>query len=95
MSLQTFLDAGAEPVAGTVYLNRQEMGRFYNGEFIVSPAGETYLATLAAAKPAAPPALPPEDPPAPVAPRPTRQKREQPAPPPPPAEPDISALIDA
>jgi hypothetical protein len=47
MSLAKLTELGGEVVAGVMYLNREEVGRWINGEFTVMPAGETALAAAA------------------------------------------------
>lgn len=65
------LALGAEVVAGTMYLNRKEVGKFAHGQFTLYPEGE---AALEAARPEEPQQLP-EDRPAPKA----RAKTKAPA----------------
>ena len=52
-TLQTFIDAGAEIVAGTVNLNHVEMGRLRDGDLHLSDEGRAKLDELAE-KPATP-----------------------------------------
>lgn len=55
MSAEKLFALGAEPVAGTVYLNHKEVGKFTSQGFVLLPAGEAALAE-AAVEDAPPPA---------------------------------------
>lgn len=57
--VEQLLALGAEMVAGSVWLNRKEVGRFAHGQFMLYPEGE---AALAAAKPEEPQQLPEDKP---------------------------------
>lgn len=55
--IDQLLALGAQMVAGSVFLDRKEVGKFAQGQFMLYPEGE---AALAAAKPEEPPQLPEE-----------------------------------